>query len=268
MTMAMTSTVLFLMAALILYPADSRSQEINAWGQTFDCSVDWFRPCAPMKPPKELAEYEKDEKLPGKEKADAPSLLAGLNVANLPPPVKNVLEDPSPETAREYIAWRRKANEALAQASEYIAQAERELGPVQGLVGEKLKKRKEIEKRGLVGLYYFFSPNDLSAREDVKVLNKVFEEEQLGVVGIPVRARDEEVMRFVRLTKPVFPVRKGEEEVKLIRPERTPNLYLALPLQKKIVRVGSAITETAIKEALGKAVTEVFKERLGSAPEP
>ena len=264
----MTSTVLFLTAALILYPADSLSQEINAWGETFDCFVDWFRPCTPIKAPKELAVFERDEKLPGKERADAASLLAGLNAANLPPPVKNVLEDPSLETAREYVAWRREANEALAQASEYIAQAEHELGPVQGLVGEKVKKRKEIEKRGLVGLYYFFSPHDPSAREDVKVLNKVWQEEQLGVVGIPVRAGDEEVMRFVRRSQPLFPVRKGGEEVKLMRPQRTPNLYLALPLQKKIFRVGSAITEAAIKDALAKAVTDVFKERFGSDPGP
>ena len=61
MRMAMTSTVLFLTAALILYPAHSLSQEINAWGETFDCFVDWFRPCTPIKAPKELAAFEKDE---------------------------------------------------------------------------------------------------------------------------------------------------------------------------------------------------------------
>ncbi len=61
----MTLTVLFLTAARMVNPADSLSQEINAWGETFDCFVDWFRPCTSIKAPKELAAFEKDEKLLG-----------------------------------------------------------------------------------------------------------------------------------------------------------------------------------------------------------
>ncbi|MBI2358137.1 MAG: hypothetical protein HYV04_04400 [Deltaproteobacteria bacterium] len=209
------------------------------------------------------AKQEKEKKLEA-QKSAAVSLIAGLNNSNLPPPVKDVLENPSPETAREYVTWRRKGNEALARASEYIVQAEREMGAVEGVAGERIKKKEEIEERGLVALYYFFSSDDVSAREDVRLLNRVWQEEQIGVVGIPVKARDEEVMRFVRLNQPLFPVRKGDEEIRLIGPRKTPDLYLALPLQKKIFRVGSSVTEDAIKEALGKALAEVFKERFGS----
>ena len=46
---------------------------------------------------------------------------------------------------------------------------------------------------GPVGLYYFFSPGDQTALKDVAVLNKIFQEGRLGVVGIPVRGKDEEI---------------------------------------------------------------------------
>lgn len=261
----MNGAILFLLVTLILlYPRNSSGQEINAWGETFDCAVDFFRPCLPKKAVKKEVPNETGQYNPSIERSAALSLVGGRDGANFPGPVKNVLENPSPDTAREYVAWMRAGNERLGRANEYIAEAEREMGPPQGVVGEKIQKRQEMESRGLVGLYYFFSPGDPSAREDVRVLNKVFREEQLGIVGIPVRGKEDEIIRHVKATNPLFPVRKGEEEVKLIGPKKTPDLYLALPLQKKIFRVGSSISEAAIKEALGKAVAEVFKERLGS----
>ena len=62
------------------------------------------------------------------DRANISSLLQEvLTIANLPVPVKNVLENPSPETARAYVVWSRQANEKLAKASEYIAQATREM---------------------------------------------------------------------------------------------------------------------------------------------
>lgn len=250
-----------LVGFILLYPQSSFAQELISWGRTFDCAVEWFKPCLPrygsIKP-----EEDKDKK-PEAEKSAAISLVTGPNDANLPAPVKNVLENPSPETAREYVAWRRKANEALALASDYIVRAEQELGSPQGSLGDRIKKKEEIEKRGLVGLYYFFSPTDRSAREDVRVLNRVWREERLGVVGIPVKGRDEDVVRFVKITNPLFPVRKGEDEIQLIRPKGTPVLYLALPVQKKIFTVGSGISEEAIKETLGKVVAELYREQSG-----
>jgi len=260
--------VFLLAGVIVLCSGDSWAQEVNAWGETFDCAVDFFGPCLPKKSEKKETLDEMKQKRTEGEKSAALSLVGGPNPAGLPGPVRKVLENPSPETAREYVAWMREGNERLGRASEYIAQAEREMGPAQGFVGEKIQKKQEIESRGLVGLYYFFSLEDPSTREDVKVLNKVFREEQVGVVGIPVKGRSEDLMRFIKLSNPLFPVRKGEEEVKLIGPKRTPDLYLALPLQKKIFRVGSNISEAAIKEALEKAVAEVVKERLGSGSPP
>jgi hypothetical protein len=49
------------------------------------------------------------------------SLLQAHKNSNLPEPIKDVLENPSPETARAYVAWSRQSNEKLAKASEYIA---------------------------------------------------------------------------------------------------------------------------------------------------
>ncbi len=263
----MSGGIFFLLAGLILlYPQNSFAQEVNAWGKMFDCAVDWFKPCVPRKAVQKALADEGEDKKSESGKSAAVSLVAGPNSPNLPPPVKNVLENPSPGTAREYVTWMRKGNEALAQAGEYIAQAEREMGVVEGVAGERIKKKEEIEERGLVALYYFFSPDDVSAKEDVRVLNKVWQEEQIGVVGIPVKARDEEVLRFVRLNQPLFPVRKGEEEARLVGPKKTPDLYLALPLQKKIFRVGPSVTEDTIKEALGKALAEVLKDKFGSGP--
>ena len=93
---------------------------------------------------------------------------------------------------------------------------------------------------GPVGLYYFFSPGDQTALKDVGVLNKIFQEGRLGVVGIPVRGKDEEIIQFLNETKPLFPVRRSDAEVRMIKPSETPDLYLAFPLEKKIFRLVSS----------------------------
>ncbi len=86
------------------------------------------------------------------------------------------------------------------------------------------------------------------------VLNKIWRAGKIGVVGIPVRGKDEEVARFVSEAKPLFPIRRSDAEVKVVKPTETPDLYLALPLEKKMLRLGSTITETAITEAIGSIV--------------
>ena len=108
---------------------------------------------------------------------------------------------------------------------------------------------------GPVGLYYFFSPDDQSALKDVAVLNKIFQEGRLGVVGIPVRGNEEEIIQFLNDAKPLFPVRRSEAEVQMINPSETPELHLALPLEKKMLRLGSTITAATIAEAIGSIVT-------------
>ena len=78
---------------------------------------------------------------------------------------------------------------------------------------------------GPVGLYYFFSPDDQTALKDVRVLNKIFQEGKLGVVGIPVRGKDEEIIQFLNEAKPLFPVRRSDAEVRMIKPSVTPELH-------------------------------------------
>jgi len=85
----------------------------------------------------------------------------------------------------------------------------------------------------------------------VAVLNKIWREGKLGVVGIPVGGKDEEVGNYVNEAKPLFPIRRSDTEVKLVKPAETPDLYLALPLEKKMIRLGPTISETAITEAIG-----------------
>ena len=58
---------------------------------------------------------------------------------------------------------------------------------------------------GPVGLYYFFSPSDESVAKDVAVLNKIWREGRLGVVGIPVGGKYEDV-GWARLLKRVFDI--------------------------------------------------------------
>ena len=116
---------------------------------------------------------------------------------------------------------------------------------------------------GPVGLYYFFSPGDESAAKDVAVLNKIWREGRLGVVGIPVGGKDEEVGNYVDEAKPLFPIRRSDAEVKLVKPAETPDLYLALPLEKKMFRLGPTITETAIAEAIGNILATQSTGKTG-----
>lgn len=171
--------------------------------------------------------------------------------SNLPEPVREVLENPSPESARAYVTWSRQTNEKLTRATEHIVQATREMNP-----GGSIEKSSTNAASGLgpVGLYYFFSPDDQSALKDVAVLNKIFQEGRLGVVGIPVRGRDEEVVQFLNEAKPLFPVRRSEAEVRMIKSSETPDLYLVFPLEKKLFRLGSSVTEAEIMHAIGNVL--------------
>jgi hypothetical protein len=177
--------------------------------------------------------------------------------------VRNVLDNPSPETAREYVLWSRQANERLTKASEYIAQATREINSA-GSISENSNERNNnlpLAGVGPVGLYYFFSPFDPTAAKDVAVLNNIWREGRIGVVGIPIDGKDEEIRKYVGEAKPLFPIRRSDAEVKLVKPAETPELYLALPLEKKMFRLGSTITETAITEGISSVVAAQFREK-------
>jgi len=239
---------LFLVAATLLafYPVQLFGQDVNSWGSVFDCRVDWFSQC------KGENQTEEPSKLPAGA-GNTSSLSGKSTAANQPLPVRSVLENPSPETARAYVLWSRQASERLAKASEYIAQATREINSETSIVRNSNERSSDLSLAGVgpVGLYYFFSPADQTAAKDVAVLNKIWREGRLGVVGIPVSGKDEEVGNYVNEVKPLFPIRRSDAEVKLVKPAETPDLYLALPLQKKIIRLGPTITETAITGAIG-----------------
>jgi hypothetical protein len=244
------SRAIFLLvpALLAFYPNRSLAQESNSWGSVFDCAVDWFSGC------KAVRERRNDE--PNKLSAagaNTSSLPGGTNAVNLPLPVRNVLENPSPDTARTYVLWSRQASEKLAKASEYIAQATREINSEALIFQNSNERSNDLKLAGVgpVGLYYFFSPGDPSAARDVAVLNKIWREGRIGVVGIRVRGNDEEVAKFVDEARPFFPIRSSDGEVKLVKPTETPDLYLALPLEKKMFRLGPTITAAAISDALG-----------------
>jgi hypothetical protein len=184
--------------------------------------------------------------------------------------VRNVLDNPSPETARAYVVWSRQANERLAKASEYIAQATREINS-EGSISENSNERNNnlpLAGVGPVGLYYFFSPFDPTAAKDVAVLNNIWREGRIGVVGIPVSGKDEEISKYVGDAKPLFPIRRSDAEVKLVKPAEIPDLYLALPLEKRMFRLGPTITETAIAEAIRSVLAQhrgkVSLDSLGS----
>ena len=116
-------------ALLAFYPIQSFAQDSNSWGSIFDCAVDWFSQC------KVFRENRTDE--PTKlhaASANTSSLSGKSTAANLPLPVRNVLDNPSPETARAYVLWSRQASERLAKASEYIAQATREINSEASIV--------------------------------------------------------------------------------------------------------------------------------------
>jgi hypothetical protein len=251
---------LFVPALFALYPIQSFAQALNSWGSVFDCAVDWFSQCT-------VRENRADEpsKLPAA-RANSSSFSGTSNAANLPLPVKNVLENPSRETAKAYVLWSREASEKLAKASEYIAQATREInsnGPFPRNSDER-SNNVALAGVGPVGLYYFFSPNDPSAATDVAVLNKIWREGRLGVVGIPVSGKDEEVGNYVNEAKPLFPIRRSDAEVKLVKSTATPDLYLSVPLEKKIFRLGSTITEAAITEAINNLPAAPSREKSAS----
>ena len=182
--------------------------------------------------------------------------------------MRNVLENPSPETARAYVAWSRQANEKLAKASEYIAQATREINSETAMFRNNNEGGNDLALAGMgpVGLYYFFSPGDDSASKDVTTLNKIWREGRIGVIGIPIRGNDEELADFVNDAKPRFPIRRSDAEVKLVKPVETPDLYLALPLAKKMFRLGSTITEAAITEAINNLPAAPSGEKSAFRP--
>jgi hypothetical protein len=170
--------------------------------------------------------------------------------------VRNVLDNPSPETARAYVLWSRQATERLAKATEYIAQATREINSEASVRSTDNKTDNDfaLADVGPLGLYYFFSPGDRSAAKDVAVLNNIWREGRIGVVGIPVSGQDEEIRNYVGEAKPLFPIRRSDAEVKLVKPGETPDLYLALPLEKKMFRLGPTITEAAIREGINSVL--------------
>ena len=249
----MKPCTIFLVSSLVgLASGQSFAQEKNSWGETFTCSVNWFAACATtsVEPP---ADSEKPKEKPARPISNLPF---SQQRSNLPEPVRNVLENPSPETARAYVTWSRQANEKLAKATEYIAQATREMNASAASQNSIEKPNTNAASSlGPVGLYYFFSPGDQTALKDVAVLNKIFQEGKLGVVGIPVRGKDEEIIQFLNEAKPLFPVRRSDAEVRMIKPSETPELHLALPLEKKIFRLGPVINETAIMQAIGNVLS-------------
>jgi hypothetical protein len=241
---------LFLVVAtlLVFYTSQSSAQGLNSWGSVFDCGVDWFSEC------KAFQEKRTDEpKQPLAARGNTFSRSGTSTAANLPLPVRNVLENPSPETARAYVLWSREASERLAKASEYIAQATREINSEASMFRNSNERSNDLAVAGVgpVGLYYFLSPGDESAVKDVAVLNKIWRDGRIGVVGIPVSGKDEDVVNYVNEAKPLFPIRRSDAEVKLVKLTETPALYLALPLEKKMFRLGPTITETAITEVIG-----------------
>ncbi len=243
---------IFLVSSFVgLASVSSFAQDKNSWGETFTCSVNWFAGCATtrVEPPVDLE--KPNEKLA----STISNLPFSQQRPNLPEPVRNVLENPSPETAKAYVTWSRQANEKLAKATEYIAQATREMNASAASQNSIEKSNTNAASSfGPVGLYYFFSPGDQTALKDVGVLNKIFQEGRLGVVGIPVRGKDEEIIQFLNETKPLFPVRRSDTEVRMIKPSETPELHLALPLEKKIFRLVSVINETAIMQEIGNVL--------------
>jgi hypothetical protein len=259
------NVALFLVVAVLLafYPIQSSAQDLNSWGSTFDCAVDWFSGC------KAFHEKRTDEpKQPPADVGNTSSRSGTSTAANLPIPVRNVLENPSPETAKAYVLWSRQASEKLATASEYIAQATREINSNDPISRNSDERSNNVALAGVgpVGLYYFFSPNDPSAATDVAVLNKIWRDGRIGIVGIRVRGSDEELVKFVNESRPLFPIRISDGEVRMVKPTETPDLYLAVPLEKKIFRLGSAITEAAIKEAINNLPAAPSGEKSAFRP--
>lgn len=254
----MKPCAIFLVSSLVgLASVQSFAQDKHSWGETFTCSVNWFAACSTIIVAPKLDSEKPKDKLA----STISNLPFSQQRSNLPEPVRNVLENPSPETARAYVTWSRQANEKLATASEYIAEAAREINSQPTASRNNTQRSNEFVLAGLgpVGLYYFFSPGDQSATRDVTVLNKIWREGRLGVVGIPVRGNDDEVVNYMNEVKPLFPIRRSDTEVKVAKPTETPDLYLALPSEKKIFRLGPTITQTAISGAIGNILAAQIK---------
>src|SRR5262249_61299886 len=173
---------LIVSGVLASYPKQSSAHDSNAGGSVLACGVDWFDQCEAVR------ENQADQ--PNKR----PAASSGTSTANLPLPVRNVLENPSSETARAYVLWSRQASEKLAKASEYIAQATREIYSEASIFRNSNEATNDLPLAavGPVGLYYFFSPGDQSAAKDVAVLKKIWREGGIGGVGIHVRGNDGE----------------------------------------------------------------------------
>ena len=249
----MKPCTIFLVSSLVgLASGQSFAQDRNSWGETFTCSVNWFAACSTIIVAPKLDSEKPKDKLA----STISNLPFSQQRSNLPEPVRNILENPSLETAKAYVTWARHANEKLAKATDYIAQITREMNASAASQNSIEKSNTNATSSlGPVGLYYFFAPGDQSTLKDVAVLNKIFQEGRLGVVGIPIRGKDEEIVQFLNEAKPLFPVRRSDAEVRMINPSITPELHLALPLEKKVLRLGSTITETTIAEAVGSIVT-------------
>ena len=255
--------VLLVSSFVGLVSVRSFAQDEHSWGNTFACAVDWFTACATPRVHQEV-NLDRPNKRAAKTVSNPPVPQRG---SSLPEPVRNLLENPSPETARAYITWSRQANEKLAKATEYIAQATREINSRDASSnGVESPNTNAASGLGPVGLYYFFSPGDETALTDVAVLNQIFEEGRLGVVGIPVRGKDEEIVQFLNEAKPLFPVRRSDAEVRMIKPSETPELHLALSLKKKMFRIGSVISETVIKQAIDDILVTVVHRKSRSSP--
>src|SRR5258705_8263851 len=112
-------TVHIMSVFVVLTSVQSFAQDSNSWGDTFACSVDWFAACTTTSVEPAL-DSEKPNEKPARTVASSSFLQQS---AHQPEPVRNVLENPSLETARAYLTWSRQTNEKLAKASEYIAQA-------------------------------------------------------------------------------------------------------------------------------------------------
>lgn len=174
----MKPCMIFLVSSLVgLASGQSFAQDKNSWGEMFTCSVNWFAACATTN-----IEPASDSEKP-KEKPARPisNLPFSQQRSNLPEPVRNVLENPSPETAKAYVTWSRQANEKLAKATEYVAQITREMNSSsahQNIIDKSAVTA--ASSQGPVGLYYFFSPSDQTALKDVGVPTRSSKKENSG----------------------------------------------------------------------------------------
>jgi len=241
-----------LVLPIVMYATFAFAQERHSWGRLFSCSVDWFTECKTQ-----VAE------MPSDAGATRPRYEPEPPKQILPTPVRNVLENPSLETAKKYVTYVKEAQEKLAKATAYISQVMRETRTSNSVPSNARNMVAGLSGLGPMGLYYFFSPTDRTAAQDVQVLNKIFQAGSIGVVGIPVAGRDDEILAFVRGAGPLFPVRRSDAEVQMIKPTETPELHLALPLRKKITRLNTSVDEAAIHRGIAAFVE---KESVGTLP--